>query len=57
MKKTISKLKKELDKYLEQGNFYKRKKENSRDYFINIKNLYKRDKVLKIALDQITQEI
>ena len=47
---------KELDKYLEQGNFYKRKKENSRDYFINFKNLHKRDKLLSQALSQIIQE-
>lgn len=47
---------KELDKYLEQGNFYKKKKENSRDYFINFKNLHKRDKLLSQALSQIIQE-
>lgn len=47
---------KELEKYLDQGIFYKRKKENSRDYFINYKHFAKRDKLLSQALSQIVQE-
>jgi len=47
----------ELEIYLNEGNFYKKTKNYSKDYFLNLKNFQKRDEVLKIALDQITQKI
>ena len=47
---------KELNKYLEQGNFYKKEKKYSRDYFINFSNIDKRDKLLSQALFQIAQD-
>ena len=46
---------KELDKYLDQGIFYKRKKENSKNYFINMKHFQKRDILLSQALAQISK--
>ena len=45
----------ELDKYLDQGIFYKRKKENSKNYFINMKHFQKRDILLSQALAQISK--
>ena len=52
---TIDKYIDELEKYLEKGNFYKRKKPISRDYFINFNNIGKRDQILDTALSQISE--
>ena len=43
----------ELEKYLELGNFYKRKKTISRNYFVNFNNIGNRNKLLDEALSQI----
>ena len=45
-----------LDNYLNEGNFYKTTKENSRNYFINFANFEKRDTLLDNALTQIVNE-
>ena len=47
---------KELDAYLNEGKFYKTKKDNSKNYFLNLKNFQKRDKLLNQALSQIVQK-
>jgi hypothetical protein len=43
----------ELEKYLELGKFYNRKKTTSRNYFVNFNNIGKRNKLLDEALSQI----
>ena len=43
----------ELEKYLENGNFYTCNKTNSRNYFIKLDGLNKRDKLLNNALSKI----
>ena len=50
------KFKIELEKYLEEGKFYKCKKDNSRDYFINYNTFINKnkDKLLYNALSQLS---
>ena len=43
----------ELEKYLETGNFYTRKKENSKNYFIKFDKFNKRDQLLNDILAKI----
>ena len=45
----------ELEKYLETGNFYTRKKENSKNYFMKFDNFNKRDQLLNDILTKIHQ--
>ena len=44
-----------LDKYLEEGKFYKRKKNKSRNYFLNFNEINNRDKLLNEALHSISK--
>ena len=43
----------ELEKYLDNGNFYTCKKTNSKNYFLKLDNLKKRDELLNNALSKI----
>ncbi len=43
-----------LDKYLEEGHFYKCKKYNSKKYLLNLDNINNRDRLLSDALSNIT---
>ena len=43
----------ELNKYLEDGNFYKKIKTNSKNYFLGLNNLNKRDQLLNNTLSKI----
>ena len=44
----------ELEKYLENGNFYTRNKKNSKNYFLEFDGIKKRDELLNNALSKIT---
>ena len=44
-----------LEKYLEEGHFYKYKKNLSKKYLLNFDNLNNRDKLLNEALDNISK--
>ena len=44
-----------LEKYLEQGKFYRRKKNKSRNYFLNFDEINNRDKLLNETLQFISK--
>ena len=46
-------IKKILEKYLENGNFYTRNKTNSKNYFLKFDGIKKRDELLNNALSKI----
>ena len=48
---------KSLEDYLVEGNFYKKNKEKSKEYFVNLNYFQKRDKLLKNALSKIANKI
>ena len=50
-----NKFKTHLDKYLEEGKFYKSSKKKSRNYFLNFDGLNSRDKLLNEALHSISK--
>ena len=52
--KDNDKFKSHLDKYLEEGHFYKCKKYNSKKYLLNLDNINNRDRLLSDALSNIT---
>jgi len=49
------KFKLHLEKYLEQGKFYRRTKNKSRNYFLNFNEINNRDKLLEKALHSISK--
>ena len=44
----------QLEKYLEEGKFYKRNKKNSRNYFLNFSQKNNRNKLLNETLNNIS---
>ena len=53
--KDENKFKSHLEKYLEEGKFYKCKKKKSRNYFLNFDGFNNRDKLLNEALHAISK--
>ena len=53
--KNEDKFKSRLEKYLEEGKFYQRRKKESRNYFLNFDKLNSRDKLLNEALHLISK--
>ena len=51
----VDKFKLNLERYLEEGQFYKYKKDLSKSYLLNLDNFNRRDKVLNEVLDNFSK--